>query len=170
MKRPEQTEYAEFYTGYVSRVEETDVVAAMQAQLTEIEILFAEMPTEKSDFRYAPDKWSVKELLGHIIDGERIFSYRALRISRGDQTPLPGFEENDYVANSNFSQRRITDLLEEFLYLRQANIIFFKTLDEKAWSNLGTASNSPVSVRAIAYVMVGHVRHHINILRERYSV
>lgn len=170
MKRPEKTEYAEFYAGYVSLVEETDVVSALQTQLTEIEILFAEMAAEKADFRYAPGKWSVKELLGHMIDGERIFSYRALRISRNDQTPLPGFEENSYVENSNFHERSIADLLEEFLYLRQANIIFFKNLDENAWSRIGTASNAQISVRALAFIMVGHVRHHINILRERYSI
>lgn len=170
MKRPEKTEYAEFYAGYISLVEETDIVSALQIQLTELEILFAEMPPEKADFRYAPDKWSVKELLGHMIDGERIFAYRALRISRGDQTPLPGFEENSYVENSNFGERKIADLLEEFLYLRQANIIFFRNLNEKAWSQIGTASGAQVSVRALAYTMVGHVRHHINILRRRYSV
>lgn len=170
MKRPEKTEYAEFYAGYVSLVEETDVVSALQTQLTEIEILFAEMAAEKADFRYAPGKWSVRELLGHMIDGERIFSYRALRISRNDQTPLPGFEENSYVENSNFNERSIADLLEEFLYLRQANIIFFKNLDENAWSRIGTASNAQISVRALAFIMVGHVRHHVNILRERYSI
>jgi DinB superfamily len=170
MKRPEPTEYAEFYAGYVSLVEETDIVSALQAQLTEIEILFAEMLTEKADYRYAPEKWSVKQLLGHMIDGERVFAYRALRIARNDKTPLPGFDENAFMENSNFNERKIADLLEEFLYLRQANNIFFKTLNEDAWSNVGTASNAQVSVRAIAYVMVGHVRHHINILRERYSV
>ena len=170
MNRPEKSEYAEFYAGYVSLAEESDVVSALQTQLTEIEILFAEMATEKADFRYAPGKWSVKELLGHMIDAERVFSYRALRISRGDKTPLHGFEENFYVENSNFRERKIADLLEEFLYLRQANVIFFKTLSEKAWNNVGTASNARISVRALAFIMVGHVRHHINILRARYLV
>lgn len=170
MTRPEKTEYAEFYAGYVSLVEETDVVSALQTQLTEIEILFAEMASDKADFRYAPGKWSVKELLGHIIDGERIFSYRALRISRSDQTPLPGFDQDIFMENSNFGERTIADLLEEFLYLRQANIIFFRTLNEKAWNHTGTASDAQISVRALAFIMVGHVRHHINILRARYSV
>ena len=168
MKRPETSEYAEFYAGYVSLVEETDIVSALQTQLTEIEILFAEMPLEKAGYRYAPDKWSIKQLLGHMIDGERVFAYRALRFARNDQTPLPGFDQDTFMENSNFDERTIADLLEEFLYLRQANVIFFKTLDEKAWSNIGTASNAPVSVRAIAYVMVGHVRHHVNILRQHY--
>ena len=168
MKRPETSEYAEFYAGYVSLVEETDIVSALQTQLTEIEILFAEMQLEKADYRYTPDKWSVKQLLGHMIDGERVFAYRALRFARNDQTPLPGFDQDTFMENSNFDERTIADLLEEFLYLRQANVSFFKTLDEKAWSNTGTASGAQVSVRAIAYVMVGHVRHHVNILRERY--
>lgn len=168
MKRPEKSEYAEFYAGYVSLVEETDIVSALQTQLTEMEILFAEMSPEKADYRYAPGKWSVKQLLGHINDGERVFAYRALRFARNDQTPLPGFDQDVFMENSNFDDRAIADLLEEFLYLRQANNIFFKTLDEKAWDNTGTASNAPVSVRAIAYVMVGHVRHHVNILRAHY--
>lgn len=170
MNRPEKSEYAEFYAGYVSLVEETDIVAALQTQLTEIEILFAEMSDEKADFRYAADKWTVKELLGHIIDGERVFSYRALRFSRGDKTPLHGFEENFYVANGNFENRTITDLIEEFLYLRQSNVLMFKTLSEEAWKQIGTASDAKVSVLALAYLMIGHVRHHLNILKERYLV
>ena len=166
--RPEKNEYAEFYANYISLVEETDVIAALKNQIAELQDIFAEISDEKSDFRYAEGKWSIRELLGHVIDGERVFSYRALRISRGDQTPLAGFEENNYVAGSNFSNCCFTDLVEEFSLLRGANVLLFKNLTEEQWLCRGTASDAAVSVRALAFIMVGHVSHHANILRERY--
>lgn len=169
-QRPENNEYAEFYANYVSLVEEADVVSALQKQPDELKNLLAALPEEKANFRYAEGKWSVKELLGHIIDGERVFSYRALRISRGDKTPLAGFEENSYVAGGNFSNSNLADLLEEFSLLRAANVLLFKNLTDAAWLRTGTASDAIVSVRALAFIMVGHVRHHANILRDRYLV
>lgn len=168
MNRPEKTEYAEFYAGYVSLVEETDVISALQNQVTEMQNLFAGMSDERSDFRYAEGKWTIKELLGHIIDGERVFSYRALRFSRNDKTPLAGFEENSYVANSNFGGAKLADLVEEFSLLRQTNVLLFKSLTDEAWNRFGTASDAEISVRALAFIMVGHVSHHANILKERY--
>lgn len=168
MNRPEKTEYAEYYETYVSLVQESDVVSALQNQLAELENLFSEITEEKADFRYAEGKWSIKELLGHIIDGERVFSYRALRISRNDKTPLAGFEENSYIANSNFANARLANLIEELFLLRRSNVLFFKNLTDEAWLRTGTASDAEVSVRALAYIMVGHIRHHSNILRERY--
>ncbi len=171
LQRPEKTEYAEFYANYVSLVKETDVVSALENQPSELQKLFGEISlAEKENFRYAEGKWSVKELLGHIIDGERVFSYRALRISRGDQTPLATFEENSYVANSNFSRSDFADLVEEFSLLRAANVLLFKSLSDEAWFRRGTASEATVSVRALAFIMVGHVRHHQNILCERYLI
>ncbi len=167
---PEKNEYAEFYETYVSLVGETDVVSALQNQTNDLRELLANVSAETGNFRYAEGKWSVKELLGHIIDGERVFSYRALRISRGDVTPLAGFEENSYVANSNFSNSNLADLIEEFSSLRASNVLLFKNLTDQAWLRTGTASDATVSVRALAYIMVGHVRHHTNILRERYLV
>ncbi len=168
--RPEKSEYAEFYETYVSLVEEADVMSALQNQPEHLQELFSEISVEKENFRYVEGKWSVKELLGHIIDGERVFSYRALRISRGDQTPLATFEENSYVAGSNFGNSRLADLIEEFSLLRASNVLLFKNLTEEAWLRTGTASDATVSVRALAFIMVGHVRHHMNILRERYLV
>jgi len=168
MNRPKKNEYAEFYAGYVSLVEETDISAALLNQTNDLQQLFAEISEEKGDYRYAAGKWSVRELLGHVVDGERVFSYRALRISRGDETPLAGFEENFYVANSNFSNIKLADTLEEFSLLRQSNVLFFKNLTDEMWGKSGTASGATISVRALAYVMVGHLRHHVNILRERY--
>ena len=168
MNRPAKEEYAEFYETYVSLVKETDIVSILKNQIIELKNVLAEISEEKSDFRYAEGKWSIKELLGHIIDGERIFSYRALRISRGDETPLASFEENRYVANSNFSETKLADLIEEFSLLRQSNVLLFKNLTDEAWLRTGTASDATISVRALAYIMVGHIRHHSNILRERY--
>ncbi|HSK72040.1 MAG TPA: DinB family protein [Pyrinomonadaceae bacterium] len=168
MNRPESNEYDRYYETYVSLVEETDIVTAMQNQLTELEKLFGEITEEKSLHAYAPGKWTIKELLGHLTDGERIFAYRALRISRADQTPIEGFEQDGYIENSNFNGAKLTDLTEELILTRKANLILFKNLPDEAWTRTGTASDVPVSVRALAYIMVGHIRHHLNILRERY--
>ena len=168
MKRPEITVYTEDYEDYVSLVEETDVVSAMRKQLTEVENLFASIPEEKGEFAYATGKMTIKELLGHLIVGERVFSYRALRISCGDQTPLPGFEQDLFIANGNFNSISLADLIKEFSNLLQANIIFFQNLSDEAWSRTGTVNDNSVSVRALAYNMVNHVRHHLNILRLHY--
>jgi uncharacterized damage-inducible protein DinB len=170
LQRPEKTEYAEFYANYVALAEEADVVSALQNQTNDLRELLADVSAEKENFRYAAGKWSIKELFGHIIDAERVFSYRVLRISRGDQTPLAGFEENSYVAGGNFGNSDFADLIEEFSLLRAANVLMFKNLTEEQWLRRGTASDATVSVRALAFMMVGHIRHHANILRERYLV
>ncbi len=130
---------------------------------------FGVIPERKASYRYAKGKWSVKELLGHLIDAERIFSYRALRISRKDKTHLSGFDENLYVKNSNFDKRKLKDLLEEFILVRQANIIMIKSFTEDMLKQRGNANNHPITVRALVYVMYGHTRHHIEILKERYE-
>ncbi len=168
MSRPEKEEYAGYYETYVSLVEEIDIVPVLENQLSELQSLFAEISEEKADFRYAEGKWSIKELVGHIIDGERVFAYRSLRFSRNDETLLAGFEEKSYIANSNYSNAELADLAEELSLLRRANILFFKNLTDEAWLRTGTASDATVSVRALAYIMVGHIRHHANILRSRY--
>lgn len=168
MNRPESTEYDRYYEGYVSLVKETDIIAAMENQIGEIEKLFDEITEEKSLFAYAEGKWTIKELVGHIVDGERIFAYRALRISRADFTPIEGFEQDGYIENSNFNATDLTDLTEELILSRKANLLLFKNLTGEAWARTGTASGVPVSVRALAFIMVGHVRHHLNILRELY--
>ncbi|MGC2238400.1 MAG: DinB family protein [Pyrinomonadaceae bacterium] len=168
MKRPEITEYKEDYEDYDSLVEETDIVSAMQKQLTEIENLFASIPEEKGEFAYAAGKMTIKELLGHLTVGERVFSYRALRISCGDKTPLPGFDQDLFIANGNFNSISLAELLKEFSNVCRANIIFFQNLSDEAWERTGTVNDNPASVRAIAYNMVNHVRHHINSLRRHY--
>ena len=168
MNRPSKNEYAEYYERYISLVSETDIVSAMQNQLHEAERFFAEITEEKAHYAYAEDKWTIKEVIGHLTDGERIFAYRALRISRADETPIEGFEQDGYIENSNFNSMKLADLIEEFTLLRKANLILFKNLTEDAWLRTGTASDATVSVRALAFIMVGHIRHHIEILRERY--
>ncbi len=168
MKRPEPTEYDRYYEGYISLVEETDIIAALENQVAEIEELFAGITEEKSLYAYAEGKWTIKQLLGHLIDGERIFAYRALRISRADKTPIEGFEQDGYIENSNFNRTKLIDLIEELLLSRKSNLLLFKNLTDEAWSRTGTASGVPVSIRALAFIMVGHIRHHLNILRERY--
>ena len=168
MNRPDKKEYAEYHETYISLVEETDIISALENQIDELNNLFAAISEEKADFRYAEGKWSIKEILGHLIDGERVFAYRAVRFSRRDETPLAGFEQDGYVANGNFGNAKLADLIEEFSLLRRSNVLFFKNLTDEAWSYLGTASEAIVSVRAIAYIMVGHIRHHADILRQRY--
>ena len=168
MQRPEKTEYAPYYETYVSLVDETDVVATLLSQLDEMQNLLGEISEEKAAHAYAEGKWTIKELVGHLNDGEKIFAYRALRIARADKTPMEGFEQDGYIENANFNDCSLSDLAEEFSLLRRANILFFKNLTDEMWTRTGTASGAAVSVRALAYIMVGHVRHHNNILKTRY--
>lgn len=168
MQRPEKTEYAPFYETYILMVQESEIIPAMQSQ-TELFANFAlKITPDKENFAYAEGKWTVKEVFGHIIDAERVFAYRVLRFSRNDKTSLASFDENFYVENANFQHRTIADLTEEFLFLRQANLLMFNSLSVSDWERNGTASDSQISVRALAYIMVGHVRHHLKILSERY--
>lgn len=168
MNRPEKTEYNEYYERYVSLVPETEIVSVLDRQQAELAEIFKEIDEEKSLHAYAEGKWTIKQMLGHLSDGERIFGYRALRISRADTTPIEGFEQDGYIENSNFNDTKLSELIEEFLYIRRANVLLFQNLTGEAWTRAGTASDSPVSVRALAYIMAGHVRHHIRILQERY--
>lgn len=166
--RPEKGEYAEYYDRYVSLVEESDILAVLENQQVELRDFFQNITEEKSHYAYAEDKWTIKEVIGHLTDGERIFAYRALRISRADQTPIEGFEQDDYIKNSNFNGTPLAELTDELLLNLKANLIFFKNLTDEAWLRTGTASDNPVSVRALAYIMAGHIRHHLKILNERY--
>ena len=168
MNRPEPTEYAPYYEGYVSKVADGDIATTLAAQADEIKTLLAGVPEEKGTLAYAEGKWTMKELLSHIIDGERIFSYRALRISRGDKTALEGFEQDDYIATSNANNRTFADLVDEFVLERQANIHMARNISAMGSEQMGTASDNPVSARAVLYIMAGHVRHHLDILKTRY--
>jgi len=166
--RPAPEEYAPFYETYISKIKGNDIVGILDAQRLQMAQLFAARSERDGNFRYAPDKWTVKEVLGHVSDTERIFAYRALRIARGDQTPLSGFEQDDYVRSGNFSERTLEDLAEEFELVRAANIAFFKSLSKEAWQRRGVANKNEVSVRALAFIVAGHELHHRLILEERY--
>jgi len=166
--RPGPGEFAPVCADYVSRVPENDIVEALDRQQLEVRTTFAAIPESRAEFRYAPGKWSVKQLAGHLGDGERVFGYRALRFSRGDDTTLPGFEEDEYVAAAMFDARSLAALVEEFEHQRRANVLMFSSLSSEAWRRLGVASENTVSVRGLAYIMVGHVRHHLEVLRGRY--
>jgi hypothetical protein len=170
MTRPDKTEYDPYYEHYVSLVAERDIIDTLSSQPTRLQDRFTAMAEERGAFRYADGKWSVKEVLGHLIDAERMFAYRLFRISRGDETPIEGFEQDGYIENAHSNERSFADLLEEFSLLRRANMLFFNNLDDEAWARVGTANNAKVSVRALAYIMAGHVEHHLNVLKERYSV
>ena len=170
MTRPAAGEYGPSHAGYVALVEEDDILSALEQQSSEMQKVLASLDETKAASRYAEGKWSVKEVIGHIIDAERVFGYRALAVARGETQPLPGFDEKQYVDKASFSDWKLGDLAELYALTRRANIVFFKNLREEVWDWRGTASNAPVSVRGLAYIIVGHERHHLNVLRERYGI
>jgi hypothetical protein len=166
--RPQAGECAPYYDRYISLVQGEDILDTLDRQRREMMLLLSCCDEKDGDFRYAPDKWSAKEVLGHVCDTERIFAYRALRIARADATPLESFEQDDYVRNGPFAQRPIADLVEEFIAVRRATLSLLRNLDEAAWSRRGVASKNDVSVRALAYMIAGHELHHRKILEEKY--
>ena len=166
--RPERSEYAPFYAGYIDGLPDTPVLELLTVQLEETERWISSLNEDAGDIRPAPDKWSLREVLGHVVDSERIFGYRALRFARGDATPLPGYEQDDYVAGTDWSGRTLASLAEEFGHLRRANLLLFRTLAPEAALRRGVANDNPMSVRALAHVLAGHALHHLRILRERY--
>lgn len=168
MNRPETNEFAPYYNNYISLVDGNDVLPFLQAQPSELRALISNVPEEKGTFSYADGKWTIKELLSHLLDGERIFAYRILRISRGDKTPIEGFEQDDYIENSNANNRSFADLLDEFELQRRSDLHMINNISDEASKRMGTASDKQVSVRALTHIMAGHVVHHINILKERY--
>src|SRR3989442_12275152 len=168
MKRPDPTEYAEYHEKYIAQVAGSDVLGVLESQRVQMLQLFAGRSERDGNFQYAPGKWTVKEVLGHVTDTERIFCYRALRIARGDQTPLPGFEQDDFVKNGGFSERALTGLAEEFALVRTASPALFRSFPEEAWARRGVASQKEVTVRALAFITAGHQMHHRIILEERY--
>ncbi len=167
-KRPQQGDYALYYEKYVALVPSGDFLEILLNQQRDLVRLLSPLTEEQAEFRYAPGKWSVKEVLGHISDTERIFAYRMLRIARGDQTPLASLEQDGYIQNGNFSVRKIADLLHEFSTVREATISLVRSLDDAAWLRRGNASQKEVSVLALAFVIAGHERHHRVLLEERY--
>ena len=168
MNRPETHEFAQYYNTYISLIDGNEVLNALDRQTDELNTIFSEMPDEKGMFSYADNKWTLKETLSHVIDGERIFAYRILRISRGDTTPIEGFEQDDYIRTSNANNRSFAELINEFDLQRRSNLLLLRNITEEGSRRMGTASDKPVSVRALTYIMAGHVAHHIRVIRDRY--
>ncbi|MEA2724016.1 MAG: hypothetical protein QOH59_1787 [Gemmatimonadales bacterium] len=168
--RPAADEAAPFYHRYIAKVSGENVGEQLIDQLADVERFFGALDDTAALARYAPGKWSVKEILGHLTDVERIFSYRLLRVSRGDVTPLPGFDENAYVPPAGFDERPLRDLAAEFRALRLSTVALVNGLPSTSWSRRGNASGYPVSARALAYIIVGHVSHHLGVLRDRYGL
>jgi hypothetical protein len=166
--RPEPSEHAAYYARYVGLVEGDDVVRALEDQLPGSLATLRAVSPEQSLARYAPGKWSLREVVGHLIDAERIFAYRALRFARDDRTELPGFEQDDYVAAARSDDRPWPDLLAELELVRRADVLMFRGFDREAWLRRGVASGDEISVRALAYNIAGHELHHMAIVRTRY--
>jgi len=166
--RPGSDEHAPYFGKYISLVGGEDVVTTLEEQRRETLMLLSSLSEDDGDSRYAPGKWSVKEVLGHVNDTERIMSYRALRIARGDQTPLPGFEQDDYVKNAAHGRMSVDDLLEEYIAVRRGTLALFRHFDDAAWRRVGVASENPTSARALAFIIAGHELHHRRILEDKY--
>ncbi|MDZ4810718.1 MAG: DinB family protein [Bacteroidota bacterium] len=168
MPRPELATIPEWYHRYINQVEGNDLVAAMKKQTPAIFRFLNNIPPEKRNYRYGKDKWTIKEVLQHIIDAERVFAYRGLCIARKETVSLPGFDENDYADNSKAKKRNWADMIEELKAVRRSTEILFGSFDKEQLSTVGIANNNPVSVMAIGFILVGHINHHIKITRERY--
>lgn len=168
--RPAPDEAAPFYHGYIAEVTGENIVEQLVQQLGEVEGLFGSIDDKGALARYAPGKWSIKEVLGHLGDVERIFAYRLLRIARGDETPLPSFDENAYVPAARFDARSLRSLMNEFTAARQSTLALVEGLPQDCWVKRGEASGRAISARALAYILVGHVSHHLGVLRERYGL
>jgi hypothetical protein len=166
--RPEPTEYAPYYDKYISRVADGNIIATLASQIDNTVALLHGLSDAQAGFRYAPEKWSIKEVVGHLIDSERIFGYRALRFARNDKTPLSGFEQNDYVEAAAFDDQSLGDLASEFEHVRRANLHLLRGLTGEAWGRRGDANGNAVSVRALAYIIAGHELHHMEIIRTKY--
>jgi DinB superfamily len=166
--RPEPGEYAPFYESYISRVQGNDILATLDEQRRQMLLLLSGRTESDGDIHYAPGKWTVKEVVGHICDVERVMSYRALRIARNDSTPLVGFDENSYVANAPFSRHPLSDLIEDFIAVRRATLSLFRNFAGDAWMRRGKANNYEVTVRALAHIIAGHELHHRQMLQEKY--
>jgi DinB family protein len=170
MERPHPTEHIPYYEEYIALVPEGDVLAILAAQVGEVGAFVRAVPEERASYRYAPGKWSVRDVLGHLIDTERVFGYRAFSIARGETQPLNGYEQDDYATAAAADRARLADLFLEFEIVRRSNLAMFRRLSEEDSRRVGTAAGHPISVRALAYIMAGHIPHHLQILRERYGI
>ncbi|HXV15743.1 MAG TPA: DinB family protein [Gemmatimonadaceae bacterium] len=166
--RPAADEHNPYFSLYIDRVPDGDIVEILGKQIPETVEFLRAIPESRADYRYAEGKWSIRQIVGHLSDGERVFQYRAMRFSRLDTTPVPGFDENLFVANAPFAHMSMEDLISELEHLRMASIRLLSGLDAEAMGRRGVANGNEISVRALAFVMAGHVAHHLDIIRTRY--
>lgn len=168
--KPNPEDYAAYYGKYIELVEDKNVVYILEEQIDEIKELLKNISEDKSKHRYAEGKWSIREVVGHIIDTERVFAYRALCIARGDEKSLPGFDQDAYAINSNHDNIKLERLEEEFFAVRLSNILLLESFADEMWERTGTANNNKISVKAAAFIIAGHFKHHLNVLKEKYLV
>ncbi|HEY0045226.1 MAG TPA: DinB family protein [Flavobacterium sp.] len=161
-------EYSQFYTPYIEALGDCDLLEELEIALADCIKFVREIPLGKHDYRYAPGKWTIRDIIRHIIDSERIFAYRALRFARKDKTPLPGFDENDFAANADAESATLQELLTELSAVRYSTILLFKSFNEEQLRQIGTANGNPMSVAAIGFIISGHQRHHQRVYIERY--
>lgn len=166
--KPKPEDYDAIYDGYISLIGDDDIIEVLKEQRKTSEKFLKTFTEKQGNYSYADGKWTVKEVLGHVIDTEKIMAYRALSFARGEKQSLPGFEQDDYVAESNFNKRSLADLINEFITIRESNIILFKSFNEEILIRRGTASESEVTVLALIYIIAGHEKHHMKFLKERY--
>jgi hypothetical protein len=169
LKKPKSNECNSYYLNYINKINDEDIIDVLKSQPGELVHLLSSFNEEDGCFSYAQGKWTVKEVLGHIVDVERIFSYRVLCISRGDKTAIPGFDQDPYVEHGNFNSRTLQSLIDEFTYLRKSFLLLIENFTEEICDIVGTANNQSVTVRALIFVMAGHFRHHFEVLKERYN-
>ena len=170
MSRPQEPEFASFYAGYVALVPEDDIMGVLTSQTADVRAIAQAVPEERETYAYAPGKWTIRQVMGHITDAERVFGHRAFCIARGEQQSMPGYDENAYMAESGCHDCPLADLVDEFAAVRAVNLAFLRKLPPEAWRRMGVANGTPVSVTALAYMLAGHARHHLGVLRERYGV
>ena len=168
IRRPSEKEYAAYYAGYVALVPDGDFLMLLEQQGKDTQNLLRPVSEEQSQYRYAADKWSIREVVGHVADSERVFTYRALRFARGDATPLPGYDEKSWGKVSSAHGRTLASLLDDLVTLRAATLSLFRGFTDGEFARSGVANNAPATVRALTYIVAGHERHHVNVLMERY--
>ncbi|MEP7274496.1 MAG: DinB family protein [Acidobacteriota bacterium] len=168
IQRPATTDYAQAFGPYVGLVPEADILGVLDNQSQEVADLTSNISAEQAAFRYAPDKWSIREVMGHLADSERVFGFRAMALARGERAELPGFEENEYVDHGDFDDWSLSDLVAQFQSLRSSNVQLFKHLSDDAWKRSGIVNGNSITVPSLAWIIAGHLRHHIGILNERY--
>lgn len=168
--RPDPSEYNPYFERYISLVSGDRVVPVLTEQVTPLREMLRDLNDERAAYRYAPGKWSVRESMGHVVDTERVFGYRALWVARGDTAPLPSFDQDAFAAVAGHDHCSLTELVDEFVQLRQSHIMMFNHFPDDAWARVGEAGGNPLSARAAAFIMAGHVNYHLALFKERYGL